>query len=123
MRRVLCPKRARRFCDDLQRDRVERRAVDRRNSAPRVHRYDARRDPLENRLDVAPPAFHLDVFALENERRKKAKDRLAGSVDDDVAIHELGGNAFRQICRVEFSAQHQPDAPNVHDAFVTRREF
>ena len=40
----------------------------------------------------------LDVFALENERRKKAKDRLAGAVDDDVAIHELGGHAFRQIC-------------------------
>src|SRR5258705_9514042 len=63
----------------------------------------------------------LDVFALENKRRQKAKDCLAGAVDDDVAIHELGGYAFRQICRVEFSAQHQPDAANVHDTFVARR--
>jgi hypothetical protein len=65
----------------------------------------------------------LDVFALENERRKKAKDRLAGAIDDDVAIHELANYSFRQICRVEFSAQHQTDASNVYDAFVARREF
>src|ERR1700736_6377940 len=30
----------------------------------------------------------LDVFALENERRKKTKDGLAGAVDDDMAIHK-----------------------------------
>src|SRR5258707_4430495 len=40
----------------------------------------------------------LDVFALENERWKKAKDCLAGAIDDDVAIHELGSDAFRQVC-------------------------
>src|SRR4030088_1382728 len=27
----------------------------------------------------------LDVFAFENERRKKAKDRFAGPVDNDLA--------------------------------------
>src|ERR1700736_7072633 len=64
--------------------------------------------------------FHgsLDVFALENARRKKAKARLAGAVDNDLAIHKLGGHAFRQIRRVEFSPQHQPNASNVHNAFV-----
>src|SRR5207302_8883641 len=40
----------------------------------------------------------LDVFALENERRKEAKDCFAGAVGDDVAIHELGGHVLRQVC-------------------------
>ena len=34
----------------------------------------------------------IDVFALENERRKKAQHRLAGAIDDDVAIHHLGSD-------------------------------
>jgi hypothetical protein len=39
----------------------------------------------------------LNVFALENERRKKAKDRLAGAVGYDVAVHELRSDVFRQV--------------------------
>src|SRR5882757_1516372 len=42
----------------------------------------------------------LDVFALENERWKKAKDSLAGAINDDVAFHELGGDLLRQVCGV-----------------------
>src|SRR5882757_912013 len=40
----------------------------------------------------------LDVFAFENERRKKAKDGLASAVGYDVAVHELGSDVFRQVC-------------------------
>src|SRR3979490_2814388 len=40
----------------------------------------------------------LDVFALENERRKKTKDGLASAVGYDVAVHELGSDVFRQVC-------------------------
>ena len=47
----------------------------------------------------------LDVFALEDERRKEAKDRLAGAVDDDVALHELGGDSLGEVCGVEFERQ------------------
>src|SRR6266851_1211423 len=65
----------------------------------------------------------LDVFALENERGKEAKDGLARPGDDDVAFHELSSHVSRQICRVEFGAQHQPNASNVDDAFVARCEF
>src|SRR3981081_900919 len=64
----------------------------------------------------------LDMFSLENERRKKAKDRVAGAVDDDVAIHELGGYALRQISRVEFSAKHQTDSADIDDAFMAGRK-
>src|SRR5258708_2683809 len=65
----------------------------------------------------------LDVFALENERGKKAKNGLAGPVNDDVAFHELSRHVFRQICRVEFGAQHQPDASNIDDAVVACCKF
>src|SRR5438270_1356632 len=65
----------------------------------------------------------LDVFALENERREKTKNGLAGAVGDDVTAHELGSDVFGQVCRTEFEAQHKSDASNVDDVFVARCEF
>src|SRR5437879_13611193 len=65
----------------------------------------------------------LDVFALENERRKKTKNGLAGAVGDDVTAHELGSDVFGQVCRTEFEAQHKSDASNVDDVFVARCAF
>ena len=61
----------RRLADDRSLDAQEprRRAVDRRDPAGRVHRHDARRDALQNRLDVAPPPFDLLVFPFELDGR------------------------------------------------------
>ena len=52
----------------IQTEQPGRRAVDGRDRARRVHRDDARRDALENRLDVAPPPFALLVFAFQLDR-------------------------------------------------------
>ena len=59
-----------------------RGAVDRGDRAGGVDRDDAGRDALEDRLDVAPAAFDLDVLALELDRRAldlaAARRQLAG---------------------------------------------
>src|SRR5271154_7502480 len=47
-------------------------------------------DDLVERFDGC-----LDVFALENERGKEAKDRFAGPVNDDVAFHQAGDYLLR----------------------------
>ncbi len=44
-------------------------AVDHRHGVRGVDRHDARRDPFENRLDIAAAALDLDVLALELEGR------------------------------------------------------
>src|ERR1700722_6929462 len=39
----------------------------------------------------------LDVFALENVRGEEAKDRFAGSIENDATLHHLGGNLRCQL--------------------------
>src|ERR1700723_1840593 len=58
----------------------------------------------------------LDVFALENIRGKKAKDPLAGSIENDASLHHLGGHLCCQFGGVEFEAQHQAESSDVDDA-------
>src|ERR1700733_7394931 len=60
----------------------------------------------------------FDVFALENVRGKEAKNRLAGSIEDDAALHHLGSHLCCQLGRVEFEAKHQAKTSNVDDAIV-----
>ena len=58
------------------------------------------------------------MFPFENVWGKKTKDRLACSIDDDAPLHHLGRHLLRQLCRVEFDAEHQAHAADVDDAVV-----
>ena len=52
-----------------QAEQPRRRAVDRRDRAAGIDRDDAGRDALQNGLDVAAALLHLEMLALELDRR------------------------------------------------------
>ncbi len=54
---------------------------------------------------------------------RKRRTVLAGPVDDDALLYELRGDALREICGVEFDAEHESEAADVDDAVVTGCEF
>jgi hypothetical protein len=37
----------------------------------------------------------VDVFALEDERRKEAKNRVASAIDNDATLYESTGDLLR----------------------------
>src|SRR5271170_7878195 len=65
----------------------------------------------------------LDVLALEKEGWEETEDGVAGAVDDDAALHHLGGDALGEIGGVEFDAEHEAFAAYVDDAVVAFGEL
>lgn len=65
----------------------------------------------------------VDVLTLEKEGREQAKDCLAGAVDDDAALHHLGGNALGEVGGVDFDAEHEAFAADFGDAVVAFGEL
>ena len=67
----------------------------------------------------------IDVFALQKIRRKETEDRLAGTVEDDVAIEHLEVDVLGQIGGVQFEAEHQAYAipfPGLGERFARLEE-
>src|ERR1700733_3705479 len=65
----------------------------------------------------------VDVSALEDERRQEAKHGFAGAIDDDALRHEVRGDLFGEIGRVDLYPQHEAYAANVDDAVVAGCEL
>src|SRR5271170_6932704 len=65
----------------------------------------------------------VDVLTLEKEGREQAKDCLAGAVDDDAALHHLGGYALGEVGGVDFDAEHEAFAADFGDAVVARGQL
>ena len=58
------------------------------------------------------------MLALEKEGWEETEDGIAGAVDDDAALHHLGGDALGEVGGVELNAEHEAFAAYVDDAVV-----
>ena len=64
----------------------------------------------------------IDVLALQDVRRQEAQHRVAGAVDEDVALEHLGHGELGEVGRIEFGGQHQALAAHIDDGIVAARE-
>ena len=64
----------------------------------------------------------VDMGALQNVRRQEAQHRVAGAVDQDVALQHLGHGELGEIGRIEFGGEHQAFAAHVDDGVMLAGE-
>ena len=64
----------------------------------------------------------VDVGALQNVRRQEAQHRIAGAVDEDVALEHFGDGELGEVGGIELGGEHQAFAADVDDGAVARGE-
>src|SRR5438045_4541945 len=60
----------------------------------------------------------VHVLMLQNVRRQKTQNRVAGAVDHDVVFEHLRHSELGEIRRIQFGRQHQAFASHVNDGFM-----
>src|SRR5437667_461513 len=96
----------------VEAEEPRRGAVDRRDRARSIHRDDAGRNPLENRLGVAPADLGLDMFSLELDRgtlhlaparRQLARHRVEGLDERAELVVALRLHALIEAARADLA--------------------
>src|SRR5215467_11256372 len=68
----------------------------------------------------------LNMLPLQNVGRQKAKDRFAGSINDDATLHHLSGNALGEFGGVQLQSKHESYSTDISNAvmlFLERFKF